>query len=416
MLRRGLYFFLLLSMFAMLISETVMAKTTTLEFWTISLSPWFDNYIKNTISAYEKANPGIKVVWKDIPIDAIQQKLLAAIAGGVAPDVVNLNTPFAFQMAEKGALVDLDKAASKEMKSIYYEGLWESTRYKGGVYAFPWYVATSVLMINTDLVKKAGLDPNKPPETWEDLYKWGRVFKTKLPNVYALHRYFSLIVDFPLNGIPLVDESRKKAAFNTPEAIKLLKEYRQLYVEGLTPPETLKEQYSGALNRYQAGTLATVFTGPQFLNRIRQDAPDVYKATIVAPAPKSKTGIVAADVMNLAVPKASKHVEEAVKFANYFTNDHNQLEFCKVAVILPSTKKASQDPYFTSQLNTLEGKARYIGLQQLKNAVDMNLGLPHQADLSKAAEIAVEAVAQGAKTPEKALKDLEVEWNRILSR
>ena len=416
MLRRELRILAVLVLMFLMVTGSAMAKTTTLEFWTISLSPWFDDYINGTIAEYEARNPGIKIVWKDIPIDAIQQKLLAAIAGGVSPDVVNLNTEFAFELAERNALVDLEKAATAEMKDIYFEGIWNSTAYKGGVYAFPWYVTTSVLFLNSDLIERAGLDPNNPPDTWDGLIEWARLIKANVPNIYGIHKDFSVNQEFPLNGIPLVDESRKKAASNTPEAVKLLTEYRQLYAEKLTPPETLKEKYQGALNRYQAGALVTIVTGPQFLNRIEQDAPDVYKATRVFPQPKSKAGIVPAAVMNMVVPVASKKTKEAVEFAHYFTNNENQLEFCKVAVILPSTKEAIKDPFFQSQLGTLEGESRYYGLQQLEHAVDLNLGLPNQADLNKASEMMVESVAQGVQTPEEGLAWLEAEWNRILAR
>lgn len=123
MLRREPRILTVLALMFLMVTGSAMAKTTTLEFWTISLSPWFDDYINGTIAEYEARNPGIKIVWKDIPIDAIQQKLLAAIAGGVSPDVVNLNTEFAFELAERNALVDLEKAATAEMKDIFFEGI-----------------------------------------------------------------------------------------------------------------------------------------------------------------------------------------------------------------------------------------------------------------------------------------------------
>ena len=63
-----------------------------LEFWTIQLRPRFDDYMNRVIAAFEDANPGIHVDWIDLPQKSILQKLMACIAGGVPPDLVNLNT------------------------------------------------------------------------------------------------------------------------------------------------------------------------------------------------------------------------------------------------------------------------------------------------------------------------------------
>ena len=55
----------------------------TLEFWTISLQPFFTDYVNGLVAAYQRANPGVQVKWVDVQMQAIEQKLLAAIAGGV---------------------------------------------------------------------------------------------------------------------------------------------------------------------------------------------------------------------------------------------------------------------------------------------------------------------------------------------
>ena len=61
-----------------------------LEFWTLALSP-FEGYIRERIGAFEAANPGVKVIWNDVPFEAMDRKLLAAASAGRAPDVVNFS-------------------------------------------------------------------------------------------------------------------------------------------------------------------------------------------------------------------------------------------------------------------------------------------------------------------------------------
>src|SRR3989304_2073247 len=61
------------------------APDVTLEFWTISLQPFFTDYVNGMIATYERTHPGIRIRWVDVQFAAIEQKLLASLAGGGAP-------------------------------------------------------------------------------------------------------------------------------------------------------------------------------------------------------------------------------------------------------------------------------------------------------------------------------------------
>ena len=76
------------------------------------------------------------------------------------------------------------------------------------------------------------------------------------------------------------------------------------------------------------------------LSRIKDEAPDVYNNIGVAAPLTGSEGFSRNALMNLVVPEASKHHEEAIKFAAYITGDECQLEFCKQTAIFPSTIKA----------------------------------------------------------------------------
>ena len=67
------------------------SKNVTLDFWTIDLKATFGDFFNDLISKYEEENKGVKINWTDIPYADVQSKLVAAVAGGTAPDVVNLS-------------------------------------------------------------------------------------------------------------------------------------------------------------------------------------------------------------------------------------------------------------------------------------------------------------------------------------
>ncbi|MCD4784404.1 MAG: ABC transporter substrate-binding protein [Candidatus Eremiobacteraeota bacterium] len=389
---------------------------TKIEFWTISLQPAYNNYINGIISEFEEKHPDVVVEWVDIPMNAMKQKLLASIAGGVPPDVVNLNSEFAQVLAQNYAIVNMDSAVSKKDRELYFEGLWNAARFEGKNYAIPWYVTTRVVIYNREIFKKAGLDPDKPPSTWDEVGEYARIIKKKT-GIYGYMPAIKFIEDLEIRGIPVVNEKRTKALFNSLEAVKLLRWYTNMYKDEIIPAETLTEGYQGAVNRYQSGTLAMIIAGPTLLKRIQKDSPGVYKKTWVAPMPMGKGNVIPAATMNLAVPISSKKRKLAVEFALFVTNDKHQLQFCKLVPLLPSTKKAAEDEFFNEDTGKpIQDEARKISIKQLFKARDLSLGLKHQSDLNRAIKEALESSFYGRKTPEEALNEAVKRWDEVLDR
>ena len=89
-------------------SSTDASGKTEVEFWTMQLSPKFDDYFDALITEFETANPDIAVNWVDVPWADMETKILAAVSANNAPDVVNLNPNFASQLATQGAWLTLD--------------------------------------------------------------------------------------------------------------------------------------------------------------------------------------------------------------------------------------------------------------------------------------------------------------------
>lgn len=387
------------------------------EFWTISLRPLFTTYMEDLIRRWEQDHPGIRVEWVDLPFAAIQQKLLAALQSGSPPSVVNLNTDMALQLSEPGALLDLDQAVASSDRARYFPGLWDAVKYKEGHYAIPWYVTTEVIIYNADLFQKAGLDPGKPPSTWEDLVKDAVRIKEKT-GTYGWLPAIKFLQDLQEQGIPVVSPDGKKALFDSPEAAKRLEMYVNLFKEGTLPRETLQlsKAYQQAVDLFQSGKLGMLQTGPQFLNRVRDNAPSVYKVTRVAPLPLGRGRVIAAATMNVVVPRSAPRQKEAVDFALFLTNDENQLAFSKLVPVFPSTVKAASNPFFTSGVgdDPLMARARRIGAEELKLARDLTLGLKNGKARNEAVKEALESALLGKKSPQDALHDAAKTWNDLL--
>jgi putative chitobiose transport system substrate-binding protein len=385
-------------------------------FWTMQLKPSFDKYMTDLITAFVNDNPGVAVEWVDIPWGEMENKILTAIAAKTAPDVVNLNPQFATKLAEKKALVDMQATISAEDRATYFPNIWKANQLDSNTFGLPWYVATDITIYNRDLFKQAGLDPNRPPKTFEELAKVSAQLKAKTGK-YA----FMLTMDggqvleaMVQMGMTLLTADAK-AGFNNDVGKAAFKYWVDLFDKQLIPREILTEGHRKAIELYQAGELAMLLTGPQFLKLVTQNAPDIAKASDVAVQISGSTGKKSAAVMNVAVPTSSAHVDLAVKFALFLTNDQNQLSFSKVENSLPSTLKAATDSYFTylSKDSTSSDKARVISASQLSQSEVL---IPPVKDLDKLRKIIYEELQLAMlkqKTTDSAIASAADRWNNL---
>ncbi len=392
------------------------APAVTIEFWTISLQPFFNDYVNGLIASYTRANPGVRVRWVDVQFAAVEQKLLAALAGGVPPDVVNLNTEMTIRLAGRGALVDMEGAVPPQVRSRYFDGLWGSTKVGGRAYGLPWYVVPNVIAYNSAIYRQAGLNPSEPAKSEKEMIRQARTIRDRagiygfMPNVDGvrmLHR-------FQEAGLPVLSPDGKRAVFNSPEHVRYLTQYVDLFKEGYFPEDTLRRGYVGATERYSAGQLGMLITGPQFLLRVKSDNPEVYARTFVAAYPKGGGNTLHLATMTVAVPKASRSPAQAVEFALFVTSDESQLEFSRQVVVFPSTRKAAADPFFRRGGAGPEDVARKVAAADLALARDLTVVVPDSGDLFRIFREAIESAFYGKRTPKEALDWAVRQWNARL--
>ncbi|MFE6918675.1 ABC transporter substrate-binding protein [Streptomyces rubiginosohelvolus] len=389
----------------------------TVSFETLQLKPTFTKYIEGVIASYEKKHPDVDVKWVDVPFAGAQEKMTANAVAGTLPDVVNLNPQFAQALEAKGLFVDMDSAA-KDIKGDYVPGAWDAFTVPGikGSFGIPWYLTSEVTMYNKALFEKAGLDPAKPPATFEELLASGAELSAKGKGAsYGLHPALEnrFITDLAKQGVPLLDESGKKWTFNTPEAAAYLGDLADAYKKGVFPKDSITQDHTKSTEAYQAGRIGVLPSGPNFLTIIKENAPKVAEQTGVGPQITGASGATNMSVMGLLVPKSSKNQAAAISFASYMANAENQLAFSKIVTVLPSVSEALKDPYFTAAGDgSAEAQARKISAEQI--AKGRNL-VPVQYDerVTKAVIGKVQLALQGKLSPQKALDEAVEAANAI---
>lgn len=129
---------------------------------------------------FHRQNPGIRVVnagGLELTGDRAESGFLMAMAGDTAPDVFYVNFRQYFAYIDQGFcrplddLVEKDPEAKKRINPFIEKVL---RSYDKNLYAMPFYQVAMALYYRKDHFVEAGLDPNKPPRTWDEFIEYGR--------------------------------------------------------------------------------------------------------------------------------------------------------------------------------------------------------------------------------------------------
>ena len=185
--------------------------------WTLQMAN-FSDYINGIIKEYETLNPNIKIKWIDVPFSEGEKRTLASILSNNPPDLVNLNPDFSAILAQKGALEPIDENKLSE----FNPDVVKSLKYKGNLYAVPWYATSAVTIYNKSLFGKSGV---KLPKTFDELANISRIIKVKT----GAFAYFPTITENDTMLKILNKYGVGVDNINSDDSVKVFDMYKNLY-------------------------------------------------------------------------------------------------------------------------------------------------------------------------------------------
>ena len=152
--------------------------TTEIEFYfPVAVGGPITRIIDGYVADFMKENPDIKVkpVYAGSYVDTLT-KAVTATKAGQGPQMALVLAVDAYSLVDDEMLVAFDSIATSDadkawLKSFYPAFLANGT-IDGRVWGVPFQRSTIVAYWNKDIFKAAGLDPEKPPATWEETGEW----------------------------------------------------------------------------------------------------------------------------------------------------------------------------------------------------------------------------------------------------
>ena len=259
--RRVVVVFSLVALAAAVFTGISLARSTS----TITINVWTRDYPLEQPSPYhtaaakfEKLHPGYKIKFLGLDGSVIHQKALLSKAGGPYPDVMQTDTIWLGEMAEKGIAENLDSNfASWPGKSDYSASFLNSSKWQGHYYGVWLNTDVRVMLWNKDVFRKAGLNPDKAPATWAQVVAMGKQIQAKVPGVAGVGINAAASEDtadywYPflwMGGGDILNKSWTKAAFNSPAGLRAVQFYVDLVTKHKVTPKDVITQDSGSVEQ-----------------------------------------------------------------------------------------------------------------------------------------------------------------------
>lgn len=391
-------------------------------FWTMSLSPTFDEYISKIVENFELTYPEVNVNWEDQPWDSLQDKVRTSFAAGQPADVMNISPSWIGEFAEAGLLMDMDAALADypELREQYSDGAWTTLTFGGVSYQIPWYLGLSnFLGYNKVLLEELGMTEADLPTTWPELYEFAQTVREN-SDYYGISLNFGAGTELNLlpyllyNDVPAYLEDGT-VGLNTGTAAENLQLWVDLLQNDLIPRESLTDDHRAMVERFSQGETVLISIAPHMLRLVQEANADVFDQIGVAPGITGSSGANAMDVQSLVIPANAPYPNAALALALFVTNPETQAAFSKEVGIFPSNLLSYEDPFFQTTDENPVSVIRPLALEYVTNAENRTPTFPNDAEVQQVIIDAQNAALLGEKTPQQALDDMVAQMNELIA-
>ncbi|WP_457032892.1 ABC transporter substrate-binding protein [Kitasatospora sp. P5_F3] len=291
----------------------------------VSLTFWgWAKGTKDVVAAFNASHPNTQITFEEIPSGNAggYAKIANAVKAGNAPDVFNVEYPQLPDFVSQGAVQDISKLVSADLKAKYLPQSVELTTLGGKNWALPLDAAPQAFYYRKDLFEKAGITV---PKTWDEFRTAAEKLKQADPNT----RIATFFPDDPSTFEALSWQAGAKwfgtqgdswkVNLTSAETTKVADYWQKMIADDLVRSmPSFSQQWTASLQKGEtAGYLGASWGG----GVLKSSVPDGTGKWAVAPMP-SWDGSPASGMLGgttFAVSKDSKKAKAAVEFATWAT-------------------------------------------------------------------------------------------------
>jgi len=391
------------------------ASTTEVTIW-----HYWDGTNADTFDAmvaeYNDAHPDVRISASNVPNADFLTKLRASATSHTLPDIAIGDLIWVPQIEQMGGLADLSDSLPQSTLDDINPALTSFGNIGGAQVSVPVSANNLAYMYNKTLFAEAGLDPETPPTTWDELVAAGQTIlaKTGKPG-YDLYTQAGdsgegLTWNFQVNlwqaGGEFLTEDNSAAAFNTPEGAKALQFWVDLIESGVSPYAKWGE--------FEKGQGGSAQEGSWMVGIWAADPPFEFG---VAKAPYPSDGAAATNLggeQAMVFDNSKEETAAAADFLAWFLEPEQVISWSEKTGMLPVLDSVSTGADYLEWVDSTEPRLRPFVEQMADAHARPNTPLYPQISLAFATEI--EKALAGEASVSEALDDAESAVNAVIEK
>jgi sn-glycerol 3-phosphate transport system substrate-binding protein len=373
---------------------------------------------------FEKDNPGIKLrpIYSGSYQDTIA-KALTAVKSGEPPVTSILLSTDMYTLIDEDAIVPFDDliktAEDRAWLKSFFPAFMENSQTGGKTWGIPFQRSTVVLYYNKEAFKEAGLDPNRPPGTWQEMADYAQ----KLTRRDASGNVTQWGVQIPSSGFPywlfqglaiengvnLMNEAGTQVYYDKPEVIGALQYWVDLVNKYKVHPPGIVEWGTTPKDFFER-KVAMMWTTTGNLTNVKNNAKFDFGVAML-PAGKQRGSPTGGGNFYIFKKSTPAQREAAFKFIKWATTPERAakwgIDTGYVAVRADAWDTTTMKQYVAGFAPAA------VARDQLQYA-KAELSTHDNQRVTKALNDGLQAALTGTKTPEQAMKDAQREADRLL--
>jgi multiple sugar transport system substrate-binding protein len=241
-----------------------------IEYWHINTEAFGGPTVKELVARFQELNPDITVVerFQNGDYTGLIENLQTSLVSKDPPDVAQIGYLYLNYVTENFPYVSVEKLVRDYGEDGFYdsvpENILELGRVDGEQAGMPYSVSNAVMYYNADMLSQAGLDPDAPPQTWEDWHEATRRIDEELDKpglwIYTLDDNWGTQAMIESNGGRMLgcEGGEAVAAFDGPEAVEAIRFWADMIQEGVALNALYEEGTQAFLTRGVAAAVDTI--------------------------------------------------------------------------------------------------------------------------------------------------------------
>ncbi|MFZ5967790.1 MAG: ABC transporter substrate-binding protein [Bacillota bacterium] len=329
----------------------------------------------DAIKKFEELNPNIKIKAEYGGWQGHQEKVTTQLAGGTAPDVMQINWNWLTIFSKDGnGFYDLNTLSDQLGLSNYPKDILEYAEVDGKLNGIPVSLTGRTLYFNKTTFDQFGAEI---PETWDDFYAAAEKFNKKGYYPFDLDSYSAWILGMVYaeqkTGKQFISNDGK-LLFTVEDIKEGLKLYKDFVDKGVVADALERAGEGGGaeaplhqMSNWIEGKYAGVLEWTSSVGKYEKPLTEQNQVLVSGNLPvlenaKSKGWIVKPSML-FSINKDTKHPEEAAKFLNFLLNDPEGVKILGTSRGIPISKAAQDTLQSSGALSGLEYEGTELVLE-----------------------------------------------------